>query len=89
MVVSLADYPNFDKLFPQEGGEILWFENVAKYYGKTKDKLIELKNEGLAKITDIKTVEINENQNLAREHCVEILTTLIMKKNQARIDVFA
>jgi hypothetical protein len=56
MVVSLAEYPNFEKLFPQEGGEILWFENVAKYYGKAKNKLIELKNEALAKITDIKTV---------------------------------
>lgn len=47
----------------------------------------ELKDEALARITDIKGAEISENENLAREHCALLLTTLIMKKNQAKIHV--
>lgn len=89
MALSLAESPNFEKLFKKEGKEILWFQKVAMYYGKTYKKLNGLKEEGLAKITDMANAKISEDQNLAREHCVEILTTLIMQKNKARIEVSA
>lgn len=61
---------------------------MAKYYYKVFKKVNKLKDEGLAKITDMKNVKISHNQNLAREHCVEILIILIMEKNQSRIEVF-
>jgi hypothetical protein len=61
---------------------------VAKYYCKIFKKVNKLKDEALAKITDMKNAKISQNQNLAREHCVDILIILIMEKNQSRIEVF-